>query len=1158
MKKFFYFPFLLFLFCLQAWPQQDKMIKPVFNEEAAREAAKRISTKPAEQQEYYESLKRRYYQILNAQKRSIIGSPKEETLTDKLVTNTQSSSYCPNADFGNFNYGGWQGGVYTNTAGTNWTTFTPAWNLGIYTFGNNIPAQPAAPWSAPLPRQNRHTLLNILPTTNFPPANCIGWDSIAVGQNHISEIPFVPPLAKSGVTCRLGNANNDYETEQLVYSVNVTPQNTFFTYAFAVVLYDGSHGTGEQPFFSVSIKDGAGNIIPGCGQYQSDISMISADTSFKRASMYNAGTWTDGYLGNGQPNPNWWYYVYYRKWSTVNVDLTAYIGQNVTVEFRTADCTFGGHWGYAYVYADCGGNNMVQVNMCPGSTTQQLVAPMWFTSYQWYGPNLPTDTIAASSGGTNDTLFISNGTIGDTYTVECINYAGCMNTYTVALGLTGAQINSVYSSPSCSVGSSGSLTVTVSGSSNGTYNYQWYDSNGQPIGSNSSVLSGIPPGTYSVQVSSPGCGQDDTTAIVNITQPTVINYTKNYCGNYMFLTIPAGSTNIQWYDTAGVAIPGPQGNNDTLEINNPSPGDVIVVSYLNSGCVDSARITLQPLVNGAGNFSYLVKKHVCVGMNNGQAVLNLTPSVPAVPPYSFSINGPGGYIFNSLSAQTSYTLSNLAFGVYSVCVNDGVCFFNDSFKIDTLPVSVQVSVSPQVLCNGDTAVISLSYGNAAVIACQPTALICGASQNYSVGLYNTVNSSFSYPTPFGNFYTKMKAQYIYTAAELNAAGITAGRISSISFHVDVINGATVYPNFNISMGCTSQSSFNANAAITDLIPGLSNVYSSPAYSVVLGPNIFTFPQPYVWDGNSNIVVEVCFEFPGQYNYVLNSVVRSTTTTAYSSLTILSDTDPMCPVLTTNGFYWPSTATQKPDAVFGWCPTQANSSQFTYAWNTTAGLINPIQPPTFYSLPSSNTFYSLTITDTLTGCTKTDTFSVIIGSGGNLNVWPLLMQFPAPASSQPYSVCINGNYNMSNTLSWLSLSNSSGTGSGTYTASVLQNTGPPRVDTIIVTSGNQIQRIVVIQDTVSVVGVNNYSSLKEFELFPNPNNGKFYGRFSGFNNQKVKIEIYNVYGTKVLKEVFNPTDAGSTWESDTGLPSGIYLLRISAGAYLHAARFIIDK
>ncbi len=958
-----------------------------FDKAAAWKEAQARSQKPAEQKEVFESLIKKFIQgkqsgtqVINSTQN--FGLSYDASANKTIINLTPSNAYCPNADFGNANFSNWQGDTYTNSLGTLWSSFTPAWVPGIVTMGNNNPAQPAVSWSAGTPKPNRHTIMSIPPTVNNPPAGCVGWDSIAVNMNHLSDIPFVPSYA-SGVTCRLGNANNDYETERLVYTMNVGIQNSQFTYYYAVVLYDGGHAIGEQPFFKVTMRDQSGNIIAGCGQYQIDASTVGTDTSFHRASQYSSfnNTWTDGYLAGGAPNPSWWYSVYYKKWTTVGVDLTAYIGQNVTVEFQTGDCIYGGHWGYAYIDANCG-PTQIPVNMCAGNTVQQLLGPPGYISYQWYGPNSTTLAIAAPNG-VNDTLFVNNGNVGDTYYLTAISANGCTTYVQATLQFSSVGISLTNSTPSCPGGSSGTAAVVPIGSP-GPYSYTWQNSASVFVG-NTNPCTGLAPGTYSVHVTAPNCGAYDTTVVVGIAPPITQSATKNFCGSAAYLVVPAaGATNIQWYNSSGVAIPGSQGSNDTLLVANATNGQVYAVTYISSGCIDSLRITLTQVPGGTLGHTI---SNTCIGLTTGAATVTLNTAQPA--PYNYSMTGPGvNQVYTGVN-QTSYTLPNLGFGTYTVTAYDGMCFYADLFKIDTIPIPVYLTVAPKSLCKNDSAYISYSFGGAPPTQCQLSSSSCTNPQALYVGPANVVgNSSFSYPTPFGNFYTKMRAQYIYTAAELGAAGISAGKINSITFSCTQINGAIAYPNFNVSLGCTAQTTYSVFPTQNDLINGLTNVYSAASYNVVLGANLFTFAQAYEWDGVSNLVVEVCFEFPGQYNYTLNCVVDCSTSTVYPSLTVVSDTDPTCGTLTATGFYWPSSAQQRPTATFGWCSSVATPNMYTYNLSPSTGLIGTLNPPAVTIIqPQATTTYTFTTTSIAGGCSKKDTFTISVIKPFNINMPP---------------------------------------------------------------------------------------------------------------------------------------------------------------------------
>jgi hypothetical protein len=638
-------------------PNEAVLLKGFDGQAAMREAFKR-SDKPAEQQEWFEFLKRKFLaEKVKLQKGNSVNGVTGGNANAKgpqSPTPSPNNQNCPNAGFDYGDYTGWVGGTYQNTAATNWNTFTIPWTNGVMTMGTNTPTQAYNP-AFVNPYPNRMTLLTVPPTVNVPPT-FVGWDSIAINSTTgLSEIPFQLPTS-NGVTCRLGNANNNNnETERLVYSMFVTPQNSQFTYAFAVVIFDGGHAFGEQPFFKISVKDQAGNPIPGCGQYQIDASQVATDTSFHQA---GAGF---GY--------------YYRKWTTVGLDLNAYLNQNITIEFQTGDCIFGGHWCYAYIDAPGGGCSPAQasVNMCTGSTTATWVAPVGYSNYQWFGPNSMTQI----AGATNDSLIINNATVGDVYTVQVISAAGCTTAMQTTLINTNVTIQSVYSSPSCATGFSGSATVIATGSNQG-YNYVWTNTSGGSVGTNSATATGLSPGTYSVVVSAPGCGQADTTIQVNISAPVFYTDVQNFCVNPAQITAPAGS-NYVWYDQTGNLIMGATAA--TLTVANPTNNSSFTTVFTNAGgCQDSVKITISQTVNfstsnqtycgtsatlcaptGATNVNWYDANWPYAYMGSGLCYTINNPVASTWSPYYYSYTNPTSGCKDSIAVY----LTNIPSSIYT-------------------------------------------------------------------------------------------------------------------------------------------------------------------------------------------------------------------------------------------------------------------------------------------------------------------------------------------------------------------------------------------------------------------------------------------------------------------------------------------------------------
>jgi PKD repeat protein len=149
------------------------------------------------------------------------------------------------------------------------------------------------------------------------------------------------------------------------------------------------------------------------------------------------------------------------------------------------------------------------------------------------------------------------------------------------------------------------------------------------------------------------------------------------------------------------------------------------------------------------------------------------------------------------------------------------------------------------------------------------------AQTYIVGDNNGTNTEFDYPCPIQDYYYGTHAQFLYTAAELAAAGINPGaNLDSIGWIVE----ATTFTNphlqehYSIYLLNTTVSSLDLNAWET----GATLVYGPMDYAypsdyagnVMFGTNYFTYT-------GGNLIVEVCGGDAGG-GYTLNPMCQLTT------------------------------------------------------------------------------------------------------------------------------------------------------------------------------------------------------------------------------------------------------------------------------------------
>jgi gliding motility-associated-like protein len=224
-----------------------------------------------------------------------------------------------------------------------------------------------------------------------------------VDPNTCGKLSIVAP--GGSYSARLGNDNTGKEAETLSYTLDITPENSLFIYKYAVVLQDPGHEPEEQPYFRVNVFNENRELIdPTCGAY--NVVATSNLPGFETCKAFN---------------------VVYKDWTTVGLDLSPYIGQNITVEFETRDCSLGGHFGYAYVDAYCS-SLKIGASYCTDANGVTLSAPIGF-SYLW------------DTGQTTQTVKIDNPIDGKKYTCELTSVTGCKVDISTVLTLQDPIIN---------------------------------------------------------------------------------------------------------------------------------------------------------------------------------------------------------------------------------------------------------------------------------------------------------------------------------------------------------------------------------------------------------------------------------------------------------------------------------------------------------------------------------------------------------------------------------------------------------------------------------------------------------------------------------------------------------------------------------------------
>lgn len=193
-----------------------------------------------------------------------------------------------------------------------------------------------------------------------------------------------------------------------------------------------------------------------------------------------------------------------------------------------------------------------------------------------------------------------------------------------------------------------------------------------------------------------------------------------------------------------------------------------------------------------------------------------------------------------------------------------------------------------------------------------------AQVDISIGTGTTGNgASSSFPCPLQDYWEGSRAQYLYRASELTAAGMGPGMISAVKFNVVNLNNAEVVEQYAIKIATTSLASLTTTGWETTGSP----VYGPVDYQPVAGINTFPFTAgggSFFWNGTDNIIVEVC---NGGDDWSSNPTVPWTTGLSFNGSRTYA-TDGSGSLCGTTSASTTGTATTRPNIIFTWTAASA--------------------------------------------------------------------------------------------------------------------------------------------------------------------------------------------------------------------------------------------
>jgi hypothetical protein len=337
--------------------------------------------------------------------------------------------------------------------------------------------------------------------------------------------------------------------------------------------------------------------------------------------------------------------------------------------------------------------------------------------------------------------------------------------------------------------------------------------------------------------STPDIGADEWVNGV-IPLPTITSFTPStlcLAGGQTVTITGTGlstATSVLFNSAGGVDLAGviTAATETTLTVTTPANTVDGIISVINPS--GSANSSATFATAAAPTFGVSSAVTICSGTNT-------TLTASGANTYSWSPS-------SGLSATTgaSVTASPTATTTYTITGTSAVgCTATNTIVVTVIPTPTAVTVSkaPTIACLGGTTTLTATGG---LIIAPGTATIGTATTL-------TFESSNSEPTSFNNRFKHYWMQMVFTPAELNAAGITAGNITAVKFTITTLGDAANVTDLKVRMGTSS------SATLSVFQPnGLTLVKTSSTYTHAVGVNTLTFDVPYAWDGVSNLLFDL--------------------------------------------------------------------------------------------------------------------------------------------------------------------------------------------------------------------------------------------------------------------------------------------------------------
>lgn len=225
--------------------------------------------------------------------------------------------------------------------------------------------------------------------------------SILLGSTAVSRGAPPQNQGSGGTGSQTGNLGGYIRGISYKISVPAGPTSEPYTmtYAYAMVLENGTHNSNQQPLFSATLSTRDSVISCASPAYYLPTSS-NVSPGARGATLDTAAAKKNGFTLSPVPTPNGdpvqngtpihLQDVWTKGWTEVTFDLSPYRGQQVTLTFEADNCIPGGHFAYAYVALrnSCAGLDISgEPEVCLGSEVIYSVPALAGATYQWIVPS---------------------------------------------------------------------------------------------------------------------------------------------------------------------------------------------------------------------------------------------------------------------------------------------------------------------------------------------------------------------------------------------------------------------------------------------------------------------------------------------------------------------------------------------------------------------------------------------------------------------------------------------------------------------------------------------------------------------------------------------------------------------------------------------------